>query len=187
MRGPRRSLLAGAVLALTLLSACGDDGGSRSVDRYCADLAENAQLLNFDLVTLDDVDALRARYEHFADTAPLAVEDQWRRLADLVEAAAAVDLSNEESRTVVVEQAASTEGAAIEIADHATATCGLTLLMGTPPPATTTTVVPPETTAGSEPTAAPATVPAETVPAETVPAEAVPPETTTTVAPPAST
>ena len=86
---------------------------------------------------------------HFADSAPLAVEEQWRRLADLVDAAATVDLTSTESRAVVVEQAASTEGAAIEIAEHAATTCGLTLLMGTPPPATTTTVPPPDTTAGA--------------------------------------
>jgi hypothetical protein len=186
--GPRRSLLAGAapgllLLGLTVVGACSDDGGSRSVDRYCEDLAENAQLLNFDLVTLDDVDGLRERYDHFADSAPLAVEEQWRRLADLVDAAATVDLTSTESRAVVVEQAASTERAAIEIADHAATTCGLTLLMGTPPPATTTTVLPPETTP------APATTPAptpETVPPETAPAT-VPPDSATTVAPPATT
>ena len=33
------------LLGLTVLGACSDDGGSRSVDRYCEDLAENAQLL----------------------------------------------------------------------------------------------------------------------------------------------
>ena len=162
------------LVGLTVLGACSDDGGSRSVDRYCEDLAENAQLLNFDLVTLDDVDGLRDRYANFADSAPLAVEEQWRRMADLVEAAATVDLTSAESRAVVAEQAASTEGAAIEIADHAATTCGLTLLMGTPPPATTTTVAPPETTT------APETTPAATP-------EAVPPESATTVAPPAST
>ena len=166
----------------TVLGACSDGGGGRSVDRYCERLAENAQLLNFDLVTLDDVDGLRDRYADFADWAPLAVEEEWRRLADLVDAAATVDLTSAESRAVVVEQAASTEGAAIEIADHAATTCGLTLLMGTPPPATTTTVLPPETTP------APGTTPATpgTVTPETVPATA-PPEIATTVATPAST
>jgi hypothetical protein len=172
------------LLGLTVLGACSDDGGSRSVDRYCEDLAENAQLLNFDLVTLDDVDGLRERYDHFADSAPLAVEEQWRQLADLVDAAATVDLTSTESRAVVVEQAASTEGAAIEIADHAATTCGLTLLMGAPPPATTTTVPPPATTPapGTTPLPTPATAPPETVPPETAP-----PEIGTTVAPPAST
>jgi hypothetical protein len=195
---PRRSLRAGAVpglvLGLTVLGACSDDGGSRSADRYCEDLAENAQLLNVDLVTLEDVDGLRDRYEHFAESAPLAVEEQWRLLADLVDAAATVDLTSTESRAVVVEQAASTERAAIEIADHAATTCGLTLLMGTPPPATTTTVAPPDTTPapGTTPAPTPETVPPETVapatvPTETVPTETVPAESATTVAPPAST
>ncbi|HEY5876727.1 MAG TPA: hypothetical protein VIT64_15580 [Ilumatobacteraceae bacterium] len=177
------------VLGLTVLGACSDDGGSRSADRYCEDLAENAQLLNFDLVTLDDVDGLRERYGHFADSAPLAVEEQWRLLADLVDAAATVDLTSTESRAVVVEQAASTERAAIEIAEHAATTCGLTLLMGTPPPATTTTVPPPDTTPAPGTTSAPTpeTVPPETVAPATVPTETVPPESATTVAPPAST
>ncbi len=188
MCGPRRSLLAGAapglmLLGLAVLGACSDDGDSRSVDRYCEDLAENAQLLNFDLVTLDDVDSLRDRYASFADSAPLAVEEEWRRLADLVDAAATVDLTSTESRAVVVEQAASTEGAAIEIANHAATTCGLTLLMGTPPPATTTTALPPETTPapGTSPAPTPGTVAPDTAPAT------VPPEIATTVAPPAST
>ena len=176
----------------TVLGACSDDSGGRSVDRYCERLAENAQLLNFDLVTLDDVDGLRDRYADFADSAPLAVEEEWRRLADLVDAAATVDLTSAESRAVVVEQAASTEGAAIEIADHAATTCGLTLLMGTPPPATTTTVLPPETTPapGTTPatpgTVTPETVTPETVTPETAPGTA-PPEIATTVATPAST
>lgn len=175
MPGPRRLLPACALLSTLLFAACGADGGSRSVDRYCDDLAEQAQLLNFDLVTLDDVEGLRERYTRFAETAPLAVEEQWRQLADLMDAAATIDLTSEESRAAVVEQAASTERAANQIADHAAATCGITLLMGTPPPATTTTVEPPATTAPPETTS---------VPAETT---AVPAETTTTVAPPAST
>ena len=159
-------------------SACGTDAGARGVDGYCRELAEDAQLLNLDLVSIVEVDSLVERYQHFADTAPLAVADQWVQLTNLARAAAEVDLANEDSRAAVVEQAASTERAAIQIADHASATCGIVLLMGTPPPATTTTVAPPPTEPADTTTTAPgvAVVPdPATTPA--IPAETAPPST----------
>jgi hypothetical protein len=143
----RPTLAALALSGLALTAACGADSGPRGLDAYCTDLAAQAELLNLDLVTPDDVDALVDRYEHFADTAPLAVEEQWRQLTNLATAAATVDLASEESRAAVVEQAASTERAVAQIAEHAAARCGVTLLMGTPPPATTTTLPAPATTA----------------------------------------
>jgi len=147
-----RGLVAGVLLAgLGGLAGCGD-GNPRSTERYCADLAEQADQLNVDLVTLDDAEQLVDRYERFAERAPVAVADAWRQLADLVQAAAAVDLDDPAARSVVVEQAASTERATTEIVEHALAVCGVTLLTG-PPPAATTTIDPASTTTVEPPTA----------------------------------
>lgn len=142
---------------VALLGACGD-GNSRSVERYCDDLAEQVDQLNVDLVTLDDAEALVDRYQRFADRAPVAVADEWRQLADLVQAAAAADLEDPAARSAVVELAASTERATIRIVEHALSVCGISLPTGPPPPATTTTLEPPPADPSS--TAPPDTTPA---------------------------
>ena len=168
----RRTALAAVLAGAGLLSACGPDEGARGVDAYCKELAEDALLLNLDMVAIDEIDALVDRYQHLADIAPLAIEEQWTQLTSLARAAAIVDLTNEESRAAVVEQAASTERAATQIADHAAANCGITLLMGTPPPATTTTVAPPPT----QPTES-TTLPPDPATTPAIPPPTAPPST----------
>lgn len=134
---------------MLVLAACGG-GSERSTEGYCDDLAKEVEQLNLDLVSLDDAEALVERYERLAERAPVAVADEWQQLADLMIAAAAVDLTDDAARSAVVEQAASTERAANQIVAHAINTCGVTIPTGPPAPASTTSTQAPATTTSVE-------------------------------------
>ena len=91
--------------------------------------------------TPDAINELVERYERLLDVAPLAVEDDWRALTELLRAAADLDASNEESVQDVVDQAYANERAAQDAMEWVMTNCGVDISTGgsVTPVVTTTT------------------------------------------------
>jgi hypothetical protein len=132
--------VAAAAVALVGLAACGGSP-ERSSSRFCSELDRQLPGLEGPTATQADQDALLARYEDLSGIAPLAVEDDWRQLTDLVRAAVTVVPSDPASQQKLADEAYATERAYRRIFDWVGANCGLTL----PEPGgiETTTVAPP--------------------------------------------
>ncbi len=150
-RRPRRAVSVAACLAVTgslvtgcLVTACSGDP-SRATEDYCRTLDAQQDLLVVPIASDADVAGVVGRYLDMSRRAPLAVEEQWRRLAALMQAAATIDASDAEARLRVIEQAYETKRDADAIVAHAASTCGITIdVSGTT--TTTTTTTPPTTT-----------------------------------------
>lgn len=87
--------LAGAVLAVTVVSACSGGDGDSEGSAYCADV--KAAKPTFDRLSSGDLSGLEKGFEAFhqlADEAPGALDDQWEVLD---EAATSVEDSIEEA------------------------------------------------------------------------------------------
>jgi hypothetical protein len=132
--------VAAAAMALAGLAACGGSP-ERSSSRFCSELDRQLPGLEGPTATQADQDALLARYEELDEITPLAVEDDWRQLTELVRTAVTVVPSDPESVQRLADESYATERAYRRIHDWASANCGLTLPL--PGGIETTTVAPP--------------------------------------------
>jgi len=137
--------------ALLVLASC--DEGSRE-DRFCERLAEEQALLAVVPTDPDELDAFVERYRDLADIAPLAIEEQWQTVTELVEAVATEDLTDPATADRLRDQAVAATRPIDEVRAYARTTCGVELLVAARPgtattvpgattiPGTTTTTVP---------------------------------------------
>lgn len=149
---PRRPLLAAVALAaaVTVLGSC--DKGSRQ-DRFCKQLADDQSVLSVVPQDPDDLDTFVSRYERLADIAPLAIDDQWHTIADLVKAVATSDLSDPTTADRLRDQAVAATKAVDDVRAYAKTTCGVDLVLAATPGAVSPTTVPgAATTTPSAPT-----------------------------------
>ena len=81
------------------------------------------------------------RYERLLEVAPLAVEDDWRALTELLRTAGGLDASDEEAVQNVVDQAYASERAAQDAMKWVMTNCGVDISTGNnvTPIVTTTT------------------------------------------------
>lgn len=107
------------------LVSCSDP--DRSASRFCAELASALPLLTGPLVEPADVDDLVRRYERLDRITPLAVEDDWHLLTELVRTASDVDVNDPDSRQEVADLAYRSERAARDVAIWVETTCGLSM------------------------------------------------------------
>ena len=84
-------VVSAALIAVTCLASC--DKGSRQ-DRFCKKLAEDQSLLAVVPADPGDLDDFVSRYRELDDIAPLAIEDQWHTVTELVAAVATADLQD---------------------------------------------------------------------------------------------
>lgn len=155
----RRPLFAAVALATaaTVLGSC--DKGSRQ-DRFCKKLVAEQSLLSVVPQDPGDLDTFVARYQQLANIAPLAIDDQWHTIADLVKAVADSDLSDPTTADRLRDQAVAATKAVDDVRAYAKTTCGVDLVLA-PTPVTPTTSAPAaeSTTPGAPTTAAPPTPP----------------------------
>jgi hypothetical protein len=141
---PSRLRFAASVAAIAVamagLAAC-DSAPERSSSRFCSELDRQLPGLEGPTATQADQDALLARYEQLSEITPLAVEDDWQQLTELVRTAVTVVPSDPESVQKLADESYATERAYRRIFDWVTATCGVT--MPQPGGIETTTVAPP--------------------------------------------
>jgi hypothetical protein len=90
-------------------------------------------------VTPGAIDNLVERYERLLKIAPLAVEDDWRALTEILRLAAAMDPADEESIQAVVDGAYATERSAQDALQWVLTTCGIDISTGATVAPTATT------------------------------------------------
>ena len=134
-----RRLTLALIPALLALGACGST--PRTATNFCRQLANEIDGIAELPATPDAINELVERYERLLDVAPLAVEDDWRALTELLRAAADLDASNEESVQDVVDQAYANERAAQDAMEWVMTNCGVDISTGgsVTPVVTTTT------------------------------------------------
>jgi hypothetical protein len=132
--------VAAATVALTALVACGDSP-ERSSSRFCSELDQQLPGLEGPLATQEEQDALVARYDALNEIAPLALEEDWQQLTDLIHTAATIVPTDPASVQRATDQAYATERAYRRIFEWVSANCGLT--MPQPGGIETTTIAPP--------------------------------------------
>ena len=124
-----RSVLALAVTATAFtslsLASCSDT--DRSATRFCSELAVDLPLLGGPFVDGGDVDDLVGRYEKLNSITPLAIDDEWNTLTELVRLAADVDVDDPASRQQLADTAYKTERSARDVAIWVETSCGLTM------------------------------------------------------------
>ena len=114
----------GTIWSLTIV-ACSDT--DRSAARFCGELAVELPLLGGPFVDGGDVDDLVGRYEKLDRISPLAIDQEWSELTDLMRMASDVDVSDPASRQELADTAYKTERSARDVAIWVETTCGLVM------------------------------------------------------------
>lgn len=110
---------------LAVASGCSDT--DRSASRFCGELAIDLPLLGGPFVDGDDVDELVNRYEKLERITPIAIDDEWSALTNLMRMASDVDVDDPASRQALADTAYKTERSARDVAIWVETTCGLTM------------------------------------------------------------
>jgi hypothetical protein len=79
------------------------------------------------LVATSDIGDLLSRYKSLAKITPLAIEDDWKTVTDLIDQAAVVDPDDPLSRQELADAAYKAERPARNIATWVESTCGLAM------------------------------------------------------------
>ena len=120
-----RAVLA-AVAAVTVLGSC--DEGSRQ-DRFCRRLAEEQGLLATVPTDPGELDDFVNRYQELAGIAPLAIEEQWQTITELVEAVATEELRTRRPPIACGTRPWPPPAPSDEVRSYAQTTCGVDLLV----------------------------------------------------------
>lgn len=120
--GVVHSGLALCAIGLVLIGACSDP--DRSAGHFCAELQAELPALTTPPSTPKEVDRLVARFKRLNRLTPLAIEEQWQILTDLVDKAADVTLDDPASRQELADAAYKAERPTRELTSWVEATCG---------------------------------------------------------------
>lgn len=147
----RRATIVALTAVLGLAStACSDP--DRSGARFCGELATELPGLSGPIGTSDDIDDLVGRYERLDAITPLAIEDEWHAITQLVRQAADVDISDPRSRQDLADAAYKAERKARDVTSWVQSTCALDMpdIIGIEGPDAPMTTVTPVTTLAPE-------------------------------------
>ena len=158
-RSTVRSAAAVAVVGAAVLVGCSDDGTQSSAGQFCEEARTNTSLIvspptgtEAELVETLDF------YRLMGELAPIAIAEQWNRLVDAMETAAAIVPGDPASEQLVAKTAYAVERSAYEVKVWMNQNCGVDLPI--------TTIAPQDP------------IPAQTVPVATVPGSGAPGTTT---------
>jgi hypothetical protein len=145
---PSRLALSCAALALglgTAIAACGGSADQRSEGRYCTEVGNHLTALNSPSIqTPADIDTTLAAWRTVAQSAPLAIQQEWDTMVKSMETAATVKPNDPASMQKVADTARASEPAANRVIDYTYQKCRVTI--GKVTPVVTTTSTPPSTT-----------------------------------------
>lgn len=117
-----------AVLAALLplgAAACSDDAAQRSEANYCTQVGNHLADLNApSLATGDDIDRVVDAWRAVAQSAPLAIEEEWNTMVANIETASTVDPNDADSMQLVADSARSSEPAANRVIAYTQQRCG---------------------------------------------------------------
>lgn len=123
--GMIRLLTFGAAVSVTfavVASGCSDT--NRTAGRFCAELQTRLPSLTTPPATSNDVENLVRRFEELNRMTPLAIEEEWQIVTDLVALASNVIASDPASRQELADAAYKAERPAREMTNWVEATCG---------------------------------------------------------------
>jgi hypothetical protein len=115
---------AACVIGSAALTACSDEP-DRSASMFCTTLNEQLPTLEGPTQTQADLDALAARYDALNEITPLAVQDDWQTLTDLVHTAVTVVPADPESVQELADAAYASERSARNVETWVDTTCGI--------------------------------------------------------------
>ena len=117
-----------AVLAAMLplgAAACSDDAAQRSEANYCTQVGNHLADLNApSLATGDDIERVVDAWRAVAQSAPLAIEEEWNTMVANIETASTVDPNDADSMQLVADSARSSEPAANRVIAYTQQRCG---------------------------------------------------------------
>jgi hypothetical protein len=144
-----RTRLAAPLVGLAwALVACGGNGGDRA-GRFCAEVKADQPTITATVADPTGVEAVVDRFRALEQTAPLAIEDDWQVLTQLVETAAAISPGDAAARTRLVTAAHEADRSVQNVVGWVRSVCGVDLTL----PAIAASTIP----ATAPPTTAPAT------------------------------
>jgi hypothetical protein len=111
-----------SVAFAVVMSGCSDT--NRTAGRFCAELQAQLPSLTTPPATSDDVEGLVRRFEELNRMTPLAIEEEWQIVTDLVALASNVIASDPVSRQELADAAYKAERPAREMTNWVEATCG---------------------------------------------------------------
>ena len=114
--------------AVLVFAACGST--PRTATNFCRQLAKETEGLAELPATPDAINRTVERYERLLEVAPLAVEDDWRTLTELLREAGKLDASDEQAVQKVVDQAYASERAAQNAMKWVMTNCGVDISSG---------------------------------------------------------
>jgi|RhiMethySRZTD1v2_1073278.scaffolds.fasta_scaffold283518_2 hypothetical protein len=137
-----RTRLAAPLVGLAwALVACGGSGGDRA-GRFCAEVKADQPTITATVADPSAVDHVVDRFHDLEQTAPLAIEDDWRVLTQLVETAAAIAPGDAEARTRLVTAAYEADRSVQNVVGWVRSVCGVDLTLPAIAASTTPTIAP---------------------------------------------
>jgi hypothetical protein len=125
------------VVSVFAVVACGST--PRTATNFCRQLEKEISGMTEAPVTPSAINELVERYERLLEVAPLAVEDDWRALTEMLRKTADVDAADEVSIQAVVDEAYATERSAQDAQQWVVTTCGIDISSGAAVTPTATT------------------------------------------------
>jgi hypothetical protein len=119
---PLAAVVALTALCVALVQGCSDP--DRTAGRFCAELQAELPSLTAPPTSSGDVDALVRTFKKLNAITPLAIEEEWQVLTDLVEMASDVIPSDPASRQELADAAYKAERPAREMTFWVESTCG---------------------------------------------------------------
>ena len=126
MTKPAARILA-VIAALVPLAAagCSEDATQRSEANYCTQVGNHLADLNApSLATGDDIERVVDAWRAVAQSAPLAIEEEWNTMVANIETASTVDPNDADSMQLVADSARSSEPAANRVIAYTQQRCG---------------------------------------------------------------
>ena len=121
--------VAATVFTLALLTnACAET--PRTATNFCRQLALEVPAITQPTATPAEVSQMLDRYKRLAKVAPLAIEEDWKSLTELLTVASRVNPNDAESVQTVIDMSYSTQKAADTSAKWIRETCGVDISTG---------------------------------------------------------
>ena len=117
-----------ACAALTVLASCASP--ARTATNFCRQLQKELPGIALPAATPREVSDLVASYGRLLDVAPLAVQEDWTVLTELIRAAAKVDAADPASVQAVADLSYASQKNAANAAAWALANCGVDISTG---------------------------------------------------------
>jgi hypothetical protein len=121
--------VAATVFTLAVLTnACAET--PRTATNFCRQLALEVPAITQPTATPAEVSQMLDRYKRLAKVAPLAIEEDWKSLTELLTVASRVNPNDAESVQTVIDMSYSTQKAADTAAKWIRETCGVDISTG---------------------------------------------------------